>query len=124
MEVYIDDAPPGRCSIRVDPPYDSVTLAAGQEKVRWVVYNDCSAAEVDGTRITIDNFGKNNLNPFGTDPCDSKFIFDTIKKGEEGRLMSKTGKNQGQYKYTIRVISSSGTDLAAPLDPQVIVAVR
>jgi hypothetical protein len=116
VEIYLKDVG-GKCVIEVPAAFQSVYLKRNKGKVRWIVYNNCDAAST--ANVVIENFGKNNSKPFGGDACDNKFTFDPIAKGDEGRLISKTGKVDGRFSYTIKVIAANGT--IAELDPEIIV---
>lgn len=117
-------APPYKCVITV--VQGSVKLDGRKEKVRWTAENECDAAE--NAQLIIDDFGKNNSDPsdkspFGNDINDNKFIFDPIAKGDEGRLISKTGKGKPGnrkviYKYTLKIVGTGGAELGK-LDPEV-----
>jgi hypothetical protein len=107
----------GKCSIEVPAAYQSVYIKVNKGKVKWTVINNCAAAATGN--VIIENFGKSNRRPFGGEECDNRFVFDPIAKGEESRMVTRTGKVEGRYAYTIRVVDANGT--LAELDPEIIV---
>lgn len=117
VEILVRDAGGGKCAIEVSPASQTVYLKRRRDRVRWNVTNDCEAASE--ASIVIENFGNNNSKPFGGDACDNRFVFDPIARGDDGRLITKTGKVDGRYKYTIKLVAASRT--IAELDPEIIV---
>lgn len=107
----------GKCTIEVPAAYQSVFIKVNKGKVKWTVINNCAAAA--NGNVIIENFGKSNQRPFGGEECDNRFVFDPIAKGEESRMVTRTGKVEGRFAYTIRVVNDNGT--LAELDPEIIV---
>ena len=114
-----DPNDPKRCEI---PNVGNVTIALNKNKVKWIVENNCPAANT--ANIVLEGFkeigGAGATDPFGNNACDNKFIFDPILSGDEGRLVSHTPKKKGTFKYDIKVVLPDGTVIAY-LDPQVVV---
>ncbi|HEV2707205.1 MAG TPA: hypothetical protein VGV59_14890 [Pyrinomonadaceae bacterium] len=107
----------GKCTIEVPAAYQSVYIKVNKGKVKWTVINNCAAAAA--SNVIIENFGKSNQRPFGGEECDNRFVFDPIARGEESRMVTRTGKVEGRFAYTIKVVNANGT--LAELDPEIIV---
>jgi hypothetical protein len=125
VEITLEDWD-GLCVVsNVDPP--TRTLKKLKHKIRWVVKNNCSRAVtviVEGFRSE-DPPDPAKTKPFGLNPSDNIFDFETIEPGDEGRLISKTGKGESPaqpeetYKYGITVRWGAGADEEYKLDPRV-----
>ncbi len=121
VRIHVTNSPntPGQCAIIVDREFMSIKLEARKDKVIWIADNTCDAT---GAQLIIGDFkilsNPSQQRPFGDDPYDNRFVFDPIAKGEEGRLISKTGKNPGKYEYTLRIVGTDGKVLGM-LDPEV-----
>jgi hypothetical protein len=116
----------GICVVGDVNPYTRV-LTKRKHKIRWVVENNCKRTVtvlVDGF-LSIDPDDSTKTKPFGPDPSDNRFDFETIEPGKEGRLISKTGKGESPtqseelYEYDITVRWGEGAGDEYKLDPRV-----
>lgn len=115
--------PTYKCKIQVDSG-DPTELKKDRDKVSWEVKNDCEAA--NNADVIMEGFkSKENpadVTPFGGNACDNKFTIDRIRKGDSGRVISRTAKGAtGNYKYMIKV---SGAGVAEDLDPVILIGLQ
>ena len=117
VQITIDDS----CNI-VDP--GSVHLKKNQDKIKWVVTNNCPSGDAT---VTVDDFEDKktgNKNPFGNHSAgENKFGIGPVPTGKTDRTKGSNNAtgDEATYKYRISATVNGTPAANSPLDPEVII---